>query len=526
MISPIHVSRIYIPPTADPTKSRIREDYGDVKRRADSLAIEGQFQAILTRPLDREEFPDAPDATDLVVVDGATRLLATHVLVATDRTIKGLEPGFIYAMTRDDLSDVDAQVAEFKANEERKSFTWQERVKFIGRLHAQMSLAKGEVWQTMHTGMLLGLTTRTIQHALFLTRHPEVWEDPKVQNADTFRTAIKQAQISLELLKRKKAAAHPAPAPATAKVKVLSDADVADAGGEDEPDTSETPAFDATKAALLAGALVRLGDCREWIAKFPDSSQDFCHWDPPYGSDQEGGANVTFERIDDTWATASSLMQDMLPEIHRVLRPGHWLAIWLNIERYDWLRKTLNGHEATRDVNERVLCRHCGEDWNSDAVLREPCNDDRPCFWVNPIPFTWHKRNRNADGHEIKRFALNQTEHFLLAAALKDGADPILPLSRSKRSQSNVLPYDVVPDAERRHIMHKPVPLLTHVLDIISLPGERGIDPCCGSGSSLEAGLSSGRAMAGCELSESYRTGAVDAVRAHLEQGAWTLYRK
>ena len=65
--------------------------------------------------------------------------------------------------------------------------------------------------------------------------------------------------------------------------------------------------------------------------------------------------------------------------------------------------------------------------------------------------------------------------------------------------------------------MHKPPELLVEILRLISIPGEGGIDPSVGSGSLLEAAWSTGRRGFGCELSEEYWLGAIEAVKNTIE---------
>jgi DNA modification methylase len=58
---------------------------------------------------------------------------------------------------------------------------------------------------------------------------------------------------------------------------------------------------------------------------------------------------------------------------------------------------------------------------------------------------------------------------------------------------------DPVLESKRLHISEKPVPLLRKLLARVSLPGQRLYDPFCGSGSSLEAGLTQKLIVRGCD---------------------------
>jgi DNA modification methylase len=59
----------------------------------------------------------------------------------------------------------------------------------------------------------------------------------------------------------------------------------------------------------------------------------------------------------------------------------------------------------------------------------------------------------------------------------------------------------------RRHPTEKPVEILRPLIETFSRPGDIVLDPFCGSGSTLEAVRSTGRAFLGVELDDQhYRT--------------------
>jgi DNA modification methylase len=73
----------------------------------------------------------------------------------------------------------------------------------------------------------------------------------------------------------------------------------------------------------------------------------------------------------------------------------------------------------------------------------------------------------------------------------------------------NASPTDVfddrrVPRQDRIHAAEKPVSLLTKLVNCSSLPGDRVLDPCCGSGSTLVACRDLKRRALGVEIDPDY----------------------
>ena len=287
------------------------------------------------------------------------------------------------------------------------------------------------------------------------------------------------------------------PPPAASKSKGASSSQSKD---EDEASSSPRP---TTGSQPKAQNLISQGDCREWIKQFPEERFTWVHWDPPYGHRQAERASIHGSIVDDQ-DYARGLMSDMFPELWRVLVDGHWMVVWYHPSEYQWIVDTLSGH-----VRDGESCKLCGKEWVGRPSY---CSVATTPWWVNPYPNVWVK-GRPSDGHEIKRFLINDHEEFLLAAKVNACSDPILP----NTDRSNVFSFSGVAKSDRRHVTHKPRELLAEVLKVISFPGEFGCDPSIGSGSIIEAALLSGRLAVGCELDEAYWLGAIDAVQKLLD---------
>jgi len=477
-----------------PAATRLRSAYGDLEKLAQSLIRRGQLQPVVLRPFIREEYPDAPEGKRWTLVDGGRRIFATALVYKLEKEIPNVLKGCVLSMPRDVEDPTFALELEYHANSDRKQFIWQERIEYIRRVHEHY-VAMDDNWSVKHTAELLELGERMVYAYLQMTTDPVILMHEDVQACTSFRTAWKKFTIIKDQTKRRSKIVVPPPASSPAAKKAGGKAEEAESG-----DNSESSPL-VTGARPEARKLITNADCREWIKEFPDEKFTWVHWDPPYGHRQAERASIHGSIVDDQ-DYARELMSDMFPELWRVLVDGHWMVLWYHPSEYQWIVDTLSGHVCTPDGSS---CKLCGKEWIGRPSY---CSVARTPWWVNPYPNVWVK-GRPSDGHEIKRFLINDHEEFLLAAKVDACSDPILP----NTDRSNVFSFSGVGKSDRRHVTHKPSTLLREVLSVISYPGELGCDPSVGSGSIIEAALSIGRIAVGCELDESYWLGAVDAVQ-------------
>jgi hypothetical protein len=386
-----------------------------------------------------------------------------------------MEPGTIEVTTRRDLEDpIMSLMMEFHANEDRDGFTWDEKGRYIRRIHDMLIDKFGrKEWTAVKTSEYIGQSEATVSQYLQLTdeRDPAT-QSPKVKQAKTKRTAMKQLKIEKEREKRKAVVAK----------------------------EKEKAKGDTSNPDLAAQLSVFKGDCREWIKNIPDKSLAWFHWDPPYGGDEgAGGAFSAHQPIRTEHQYAMDLMLTMFGEIWRVLRDGGWMALWYTPVHYQWIRLNLQGHRFDPEGGHCLFCeKHILRD-HASLCSNYSCVKSPFRFWVNPYPNYWRKPDRVADGHEIQRFLTKQTEPFFLAGKQGD-TTPIL--LRSDRG--NVFDFNSVPSESRRHVNHKPWGLLSEILTLISVPGALGGDAGAGSGSIIEAAYGSNRKVIVAEMDEEH----------------------
>lgn len=500
-------------------KDRLRAKHKNIPALMTSIARRGQIQPIVLRP-PREGETIYPSSTEFekewIVEVGARRFLAFVLLQSLfgQEDIElhsSLEPGLIEATIRKTDSELMALEVEFHENEDRDGFDWKDKASYIWRIHDGHA-SQNEEWTPEDTAILLEMGESTVYNYLEFRKHTVAFQDKKVQEADSYRVAKKQFDIAKKLRERERVVEfrkknQEEESKGGALNSLLLNQELLASRNLTKEELSKR----VNQPQAIAGTLCTEGDCREWIKEIKDSSLDFLHWDPPYGGSQSGGAFTSYSEIDDSWKYAQTLIRDMLPEIYRTLKDGHWLVIWCHPSFTQDIARLVAGHKLAEDLPLR--CVYCEKAWNSESLLNY-CPGGVWSFWVNPYPNHWYKVNRASDGHEIKRFLINAEEPFLFAAKIGSDPDPILP----RTDRQNVFTFSMPSREERRHIMHKPKDLLREIISCVSLPGEVGADPSYGSGTIIEAALESKRKILGCEINHDSVLLAREAVEKVIEE--------
>lgn len=218
---------------------------------------------------------------------------------------------------------------------------------------------------------------------------------------------------------------------------------------------------------------IRKADLEEALPLLDPEQFDLIVADPPYGigagSGGFRGRTVHHHNYDDDEETARRLYKCILTEGFRVTKHRANLFLFTDIKMWDWLQRT------------------------SAQIGWTPFR--RPLIWGKS-----DSEGLAPWGSEGPRIT---TEFIFFATRGQKGllSSPIDYIRVNRVSRS-----------ERIHAAEKPVELLRKLLECSTLPGDRILDCCCGSGSTLVAAKELGRRALGIEKDETYYNTAMSNV--------------
>lgn len=407
----LQVSSITIP-------ERIREafDPDELKLLAKSLRSLGQLQPILV---------DSHNG----LTAGERRIRAVQLLQAEGHTVRDLQPGEIWAELKESDEPRVMLQREFDENNQRADFTFVEKAKFIRRYHETMVKETDGKWTAEYTAAALRLSPASISH--YLRIEEAMKSDPTVAKAATMKAAVKRMKNAEHLTAR--------------QVEVKDN---------------------APEAAKRAEGIILLGDARELVKTVPDNSVDLINFDPPWGDDTGRKSNQNWDGFEDDTETSDSIINDMLPELFRVLKPDRMMIYWYRTWAYN------------------DMCARLEKAGFSLKFTRTPC--------------IWYKPDKVSDQNRYpEKQLISSYETFLLARK----GEPLL----HQQGHQDVFSHNRVPVSALIHPTEKPISLCTELLGLTTIPGEMVLDPTAGSGSFLYAALTSSRRALGFELSEGIR---------------------
>lgn len=230
---------------------------------------------------------------------------------------------------------------------------------------------------------------------------------------------------------------------------------------------------------------IRTGDATEIMAQMDPGQFDLILSDPPYGvnagSPGYRARTVHHHNYDDSPDNARRILQAILTEGWRLTKLKANLFLFTDIDHFEWLK---------------AAAQRMG--WT---------------VWRYPI--IWQKSQ--AEG--LVPWGRNGFVHTF---------DVIFYATKGRRgtNQTNVdvLTYPRVARNERVYAAEKPVPLLSRLIELTTLPGDSVFDPCAGSGSTLVAAKALKRHSVGIEIDPK----AADLATVRIDKGDadvdWSKY--
>lgn len=203
------------------------------------------------------------------------------------------------------------------------------------------------------------------------------------------------------------------------------------------------------------------GDCREVMKTLEKNSFDTIIVDPPYGVDADKMEQDSKHNYQDDKKYALSVCQEILRYGFHLLKPEGIGFMFCDVEHF--------------------------------TTLRLMAEQQAFSTWRKPI--IWHK---GKEGHAPwGRNGFAYTYECLLFFI--KGQKALV-----KNPGSDVVYFERTSRFEKLHAAEKPVELLQWLLEISSRPGDRVLDPCCGSGPLFLAAKGLKLSVTGIEVDDTY----------------------
>lgn len=204
------------------------------------------------------------------------------------------------------------------------------------------------------------------------------------------------------------------------------------------------------------------GDCTVHLPTLPDETFDALLFDPPYGVDADKWtmkSGMDHQYKDDP-ATAFGVILNILTDGYRITKPQANFICFCDVRMFNDIRTIAN-------------------------------NSGWTCW---PKPLIWRKGNEGARPWGQVGFAYTY-EAMIFGTKGEKGLT---------KTSIDIFDCPKVSPATRVHPAEKPVQLLVDLLRIISRPGDKILDPCCGSGAIFRAGYLTGTLVTGIERDSDY----------------------
>jgi len=402
---------------------RARKDYSGLPALVESITENGLLNCITVSNT------GAPEGFKYNLVAGQTRYMAMCAMGVTEFPVALFE----------DLTSLEQKQFELVENLTRKDLHWSEKAELLRQIHELKQEEHGYAekhvkgWGYKDTAALLnsseGTVTRMVNDAKKLKERPELAEEFKHLPQNVAMKKIKQEEQQEKLIRLSK---------------------------------SGDLTFDSS---------LKQGSCLDLIKGIPDSSVDLILTDPPFGvsdgiedqreSDRDGHQSykqVLTDTDNLTPEAAKQLIQNLMPELHRVLKPGGHIYVFFAFELYPTLKESMSEFFDTQ--------------------------------WA---PIIWNK---------LQTMSVNTGYNYATCY------EPILfgwKTPRTRRLKNNdraILECKPTSRNGKIHPFEKPQDLLKRLIDTSTSIGDTVLDPFAGSGSTLLAAKTLRRSGIGFEFDE------------------------
>ncbi len=423
----IEISKIII------TK-RARKDLGDdFEQLKESIKSRGLFHPIII------------SKSDLELVAGFRRLQC-HI----DLDIETIEIKY-----EEDLSPLEKKIIELEENI-HKDLTWDEQAELRAEIHVLQQELHGKAtrghestgWKLEDTAQDFNVSTSTLSQDMRLVKALE--EVPELRKIGSRRQALK----AIDRLE---------------EIALLTELARIDA----EEDTGAV----SKKQPYL---LVHGHAVPEIKKRLDDEVVDLTIFDPPWGIDahiiasSRGPKGDKISYADDTTTTAVDTAFEILPEIHRVMKPDAHMYMFIGIQFKELYHDFLTNFEEM-PLRIQVWKRFMPELTDELDIIEakvEKIRERRTWkFHVEIVPLVWVKEGGGFTDFEHKFMPRYETILFCSKGEKKKLNDVC----------SNVFEYKRPITTERIHTQEKPVDLIRQFIKVSSQPNEIVLDPCAGS---------------------------------------------
>ncbi len=393
---------------------------------------------------------------------------SSYTLVCGARRLKACEQLNYIRIEANNLqinTDTEYLICELEENIRRKAFTWQEQVLATGKLYTAICETDKNMDLLKFSNILQQSHSKTSHDMdMFDNRfeHPTIYVCENWTRAKEELRRLKVAKLVEETVRRQRVEKIYTPEeiiPGSTILEYLEGKSVI------LPNVRTIPsALDIVYDSAL-----------HLLESLDDNSVDIICTDPPFGIDIQGSRHrrkqkkVYKEGYDDSTTSYFSVIDECIPHFSRVLKPGAHLYMFFGIE-------------LLTDVGMLLI---------------------KSGFKVHKVPLIWHRTHSGA--------AANQP-YYLPASAYQAIMFAFAPGERrrlQKQGESNVITLPAIPPQKKVHPLEIPVHIYSDLIKRSACKGDLVVDPFCGTGNSLVAGLQCYCRVLGAEIREDYRNLAV-----------------